>query len=49
MVISRVELFDLANDPAESNNQADRQPDRVQQLLAKLESIAARDQDAVAK
>ena len=45
----KVELFDLANDPAESNNQADRQPDRVQQLLAKLESIAARDQDAVAK
>ncbi len=45
----KVELFDLANDPAESNNQADRQPDRAQQLLTKLESIAARDQDAVAK
>ena len=45
----RVELFDLAQDPAESHSQTDQQPDRVQQMLAKLEAAAARDRDAVAK
>jgi arylsulfatase A-like enzyme len=43
----KVELFNLAHDPAESKNQADQQPDRVKQLLSKLDEAAARDRDAV--
>ena len=45
----KVELFDLAHDPGETNNQADQFPDRVQQLLSKLDEVAARDRDAVAE
>lgn len=44
----KVELFDLVNDPAESKNQADQLPNQVQQLLSKLDEVAARDRDAVA-
>lgn len=36
-------------DPGETNNQADQFPDRVQQLLSKLDEVAARDRDAVAE
>lgn len=43
-----IELFDLAADPAEAHNLADRQPERAQQLLAKLNEVAAHDRDAVA-
>ena len=45
----KVELFDLAHDPAESKNQADQQPDKLKQLLTKLDEAAARDRDSVAK
>jgi arylsulfatase A-like enzyme len=45
----REELFDLARDPAESMNQADAQPERLQKMFAKLEEMAARDRDALAK
>lgn len=43
----KVELFDLAADPAESRNLADSQPAKATQLLAALETLAARDRDAV--
>lgn len=42
----KVELFDLVNDPAESSNQAEQFPDRVKQLLSKLDEAAASDRDA---
>lgn len=45
----RTELFDLSNDPAESRNLAESQPDRLKQILAKLDEVAARDRDALAK
>ena len=47
--VRKVELFDLAHDPGETNNQADQLTDRVQQLLSKLDAAAARDRDAVAE
>jgi arylsulfatase A-like enzyme len=37
---SRVELFDIANDPEEAENKADTYPERVQELLARLNSYA---------
>ncbi len=45
----RVELFDLAADPAESKNLADTEPDRLRQLTKAMEEISARDRDAVPK
>jgi arylsulfatase A-like enzyme len=45
----KFELFDLARDSAEANNQAEQQPGRVKQLLSVLEKVAARDRDAVAE
>jgi len=44
----RVELFDLAGDPAESKNLAEQLPDRVRQMLDELDRAAKRDRDAVA-
>ncbi len=44
----KVELFNLALDPAESMNQAEQLPDRVRQLLDELDKAATRDRDAVA-
>ena len=44
-----VELFDLSADPTESTNLAEAQPERVRELQAKMDSIAARDHDAEAK
>ena len=44
----RVELFNLALDPAESKNQADGHPDLLSKMLARLDEMAARDKDAVA-
>jgi len=44
----RVELFDLAVDPAESKNLAEQLPDRVRQMLDELDRAAKRDRDAVA-
>jgi arylsulfatase A-like enzyme len=37
---SRLELFDIANDPEESQNQADAYPDRVRTLLKQLNDFA---------
>ncbi len=37
---SKYELFDIANDPEEANNKADAYPDRVKELLAKLNAYA---------
>jgi len=45
----RVELFDLAHDPAESQNLAGPQSARVRQLRDELEGMTARDRDAVAR
>jgi len=45
----RFELFNLANDPAEANNLATREPERTASLLARMEAMAAADRDAVAK
>ncbi|NLF71623.1 MAG: sulfatase-like hydrolase/transferase [Candidatus Anammoximicrobium sp.] len=43
----KIELFDLARDPAEAENQAGQQPERVQKLLHILDEFAAGDRDAV--
>ena len=40
---------DFRHPAAESKNQADQQPDRVKQLLTKLDEVAARDRDAIAE
>lgn len=45
----KVELFNLAQDPGETKNQAEQQPDRVKQLLRMLDKVAAADRDAVAE
>ena len=37
---SKLELFDVANDPEESQNQADAYPDRVKSLLKRLNELA---------
>ena len=37
---SKIELFDVANDPEESQNQADTYPDRVKSLLKRLNELA---------
>jgi arylsulfatase A-like enzyme len=37
---SRVELYDIANDPEEADNKAGAHPDRVQELLARLNDYA---------
>ena len=37
---SKLELFDIANDPEESQNQADAYPDRVKSLLKQLNEYA---------
>jgi arylsulfatase A-like enzyme len=43
----RNELFNLAADRAESNNLAEREPDRLKQLLTKLDDASRRDKDSV--
>jgi arylsulfatase A-like enzyme len=45
----RDELFNLAADPAESKNLAKEEPDRLEQLRAKLDEAMSNDLDAVAK
>jgi arylsulfatase A-like enzyme len=37
---TKIELFDIANDPEESQNQADTYPDRVKSLLKRLNELA---------
>jgi arylsulfatase A-like enzyme len=37
---SRLELYDIANDPEESQNQAEAYPDRVKNLLKQLNDFA---------
>ncbi|MGD8787893.1 MAG: arylsulfatase [Burkholderiales bacterium] len=37
---SSVELYNVADDPSEENNQAEKQPERVQQLLKRLNDYA---------
>ena len=44
-----VELYDLAKDPAESLDVSKRDPERVKGMLAKLDEVAARDKDSLAK
>ncbi len=45
----KVELFDIAKDPSESENLAEQQPERAKQLIAQMEKMAARDRDAVVR
>ncbi|NQV25337.1 MAG: sulfatase-like hydrolase/transferase [Rhodopirellula sp.] len=45
----RVELFNIASDPNESTDRADTEPNRVKELLAKLQQAAQHDRDAVAR
>lgn len=42
-----VELFNLADDPAEESNLASREPGRVEAMLKKLEDAAQSDRDAI--
>ena len=44
----RTELFNVSADPSESRDLAKAEADRVEDLLAKLDQIAASDRDAVA-
>ena len=44
-----IELFNISNDPTESDNQATKMPERTQQLLAILQKISAADRDSVVK
>jgi arylsulfatase A-like enzyme len=37
---SRFELYDISNDPGEADNVADRYPERVKQMLARLDDYA---------
>jgi len=37
---ARIELYNIADDPSEEHNQADRQPDRVQKMLTRLNEYA---------
>ena len=43
----KIELFDLAADPSESENLAEQNPEKAEQLLGELEKMAARDRDSV--
>ena len=45
----KVELFDLAKDPTESENLAEVRPERAEHLLGELAKMAARDRDAAVK
>ncbi len=45
----RNELYELAADPQEKNNLAASQPERLRQMLALLDQMAARDRDALPK
>jgi arylsulfatase A-like enzyme len=46
---TKSDLYDLANDPAESKDVSAQWPDRVRELRRRLDEIAARDRDTVAK
>ena len=48
-VKQKVELFNIAADPSESTSLAEQQPERVKELLEKLELVSARDRDSVVK
>jgi len=45
----KVELFNIARDPSESENLAEQQPERVKQLLGEMDKKAVADRDAVVK
>jgi arylsulfatase A-like enzyme len=45
---ARVELFNLASDPGESKNLADKQPEKLAEMQQRLADISACDRDAVA-
>jgi len=45
----RLELFNIANDPGESTNQADAEAERVEEMLTRWQQAARRDRDALAK
>ena len=42
----RIELYDLAHDPSETTNLAEREPQRVAELRKFMELAAAADDDA---
>ena len=46
---AKSELFDLASDPGEKTNLAARQPEKVREMLGRMDAMAARDRDALAK
>lgn len=43
------ELYNLSNDPGESHNLAQQEPERLERMLAALDSMAAADRDAVVR
>jgi arylsulfatase A-like enzyme len=45
---ARLELFNLAMDPAETDSRVANEPDRVRELAAAMEAMGGRDRDAVA-
>lgn len=45
----QVELFNIAKDQSEANNLADSEPGRVQEMLRRLQEMAASDRDSVVK
>lgn len=45
----KTELFNLSDDPSESDNRADAEPKRVAALLSKLQNAAHLDKDAMVK
>ncbi|MBI5694062.1 MAG: sulfatase-like hydrolase/transferase [Verrucomicrobia bacterium] len=45
----RLELYHLTADPAEATNRATAEPERLRQMLARLDQAAARDRDALPK
>ena len=45
--MQKIELFNLAADPAEARNLAEAEPGKTAELLAKLEAMGARDRDSM--
>ena len=48
-ILGTIASADLSADPAESKNEAERQPERVAQLSKVMDEISARDRDAMVK
>jgi arylsulfatase A-like enzyme len=45
----KLELFNIVNDPNESSDLAKREPERVEEMLTRIERAAERDSDSLAK